>query len=172
MSDPDGRAMTANDPDPATSPPAGTVADAVARIVAAYAGRPDASPDEIVSLARRLGEVFYALDGIPAAPRPATAPDRPPAAPSGGDAPVPAMPIDQAVTDDKVYCLCCGRGFTMLKRHLKAEHGLTEEEYRALFSLPEDMPLVAPNYSERKAAYAKRVGLGKYKRDESDAASR
>ena len=53
----------------------------------------------------------------------------------------------------------------MLKRHLKAEHGLTEDEYRARFDLPADMPLVAPNYSERKAAYAKRVGLGRYQRD-------
>lgn len=79
--------------------------------------------------------------------------------------PRPAIPIEQAVTEDKVYCLCCGRGFTMLKRHLKAEHGLTEDEYRALYGLPEDMPLVAPAYSERKAAYAKRVGLGKYQRD-------
>jgi len=139
-----------------------TVADAVSRIVAGFASRSDASPDDIVALARRLTGVFRDLSG-PATASVADAPP-PPARPTAG-APTPAVPLDQAVTEDKVYCLCCGRGFTMLKRHLKAEHGLTEEEYRALFSLPEDMPLVAPNYSERKAAYAKRVGLGKYQRD-------
>ena len=53
----------------------------------------------------------------------------------------------------------------MLKRHLKAEHGLTEDQYRAMFDLLEDFPLVAPNYSARKAKYAKKIGLGKYSRD-------
>lgn len=145
-------------------------ADAASRIAAAFASRPDTSPDEIVALTQRLMQIFGA--GLPphaasrATPRPQLV--TPSAALTAGTesrGPTPAIPIDQAVTDDKVYCLCCGRGFTMLKRHLKAEHGLTEEEYRALFGLPEDMPLVAPNYSERKAAYAKRVGLGKYQRE-------
>jgi len=159
--------MDAHDTDaaPTRSASADAVTEAVGRIVAAYAGRADASPDQIVSLALRLTEAF----GASAAPRP----DAPVAAPSvaaqpphaASMTPRPAIPIEQAVTEDKVYCLCCGRGFTMLKRHLKAEHGLTEDEYRALYGLPEDMPLVAPAYSERKAAYAKRVGLGKYQRD-------
>jgi predicted transcriptional regulator len=77
---------------------------------------------------------------------------------------VPAVKIEEAVTDDKVFCLCCGKGFSMLKRHLKAEHGLTEQQYRERFGLSDDFPLVAPNYSNRKAAYAKQVGLGKYQR--------
>ncbi|MGD9862512.1 MAG: MucR family transcriptional regulator [Pseudodonghicola sp.] len=158
------------------SAPTDRIAAAVSQIVAAYAARPDAGADDIVALTIRLMQV---LGGTPAThpgaqpaahPRPqlsalASLPS-PRRAETGS--PVPALPIDQAVTDDKVYCLCCGRGFTMLKRHLKAEHGLTEEDYRALFGLPADMPLVAPNYSERKAAYAKRVGLGKYQRDLPD----
>jgi predicted transcriptional regulator len=53
----------------------------------------------------------------------------------------------------------------MLKRHLKAEHGLTEENYRSMFSLPNDMPLVAPSYSARKAEYARSAGLGKHSRE-------
>ena len=76
----------------------------------------------------------------------------------------PALPIEQAVTEDKVYCLCCGRGFKMLKRHLGAEHGLTEAEYRAMFNLPADMALVAPSYSRKKASHAKQAGFGKYDR--------
>ena len=72
------------------------------------------------------------------------------------------------MTEDTIFCLCCGKGFKMLKRHLGAEHGLTEAEYRVMFNLPADTPLVAPSYSKRKAEYAKRAGLGKYSRDKSD----
>lgn len=144
--------------------------DAVATIVAAYAQRTDVSPEQIVDLAARLVPVFgsaapqmtsVAAISTPNAERPAALETQPEPKASI----VPALPLDQAVTDDKVYCLCCGKGFTMLKRHLKAEHGLTEEEYRKLFALPDSMPLVAPNYSVRKAAYAKQVGLGKYRRE-------
>ena len=68
------------------------------------------------------------------------------------------------MTEDTIFCLCCGKGFKMLKRHLGAEHGLTEAEYRAMFNLPADMPLVAPSYSRKKAEYAKEAGFGKYSR--------
>jgi predicted transcriptional regulator len=76
----------------------------------------------------------------------------------------PAVPINKAITQDKVFCLCCGKGFKMLKRHLGAEHDLTEAEYRTMFDLPEDLPLVAPSYSKKKANYAKKAGFGKYNR--------
>lgn len=137
--------------------------DAVATVVAAFAQRKDVSTDQIVELTTRLMPIFVgtapqAVATAPAAPVAATE-ETPKAAMT------PAVPLDQAVTDDKVICLCCGKGFTMLKRHLKAEHGLTEEEYRQTFGLPEDFPLVAPKYSERKAAYAKQAGLGKYRRE-------
>jgi predicted transcriptional regulator len=41
---------------------------------------------------------------------------------------------------------------------------MTEAEYRRAFDLPEDMPLVAPSYSRKKAAHAKQAGFGKYDR--------
>lgn len=141
--------------------------DAVATIVASYAQRSDVSSDQIVTLAAKLLPVFTGLT-------PSTSANVAPAAveahlteaaPSAPKTMTPAIPIDQAVTDEKVYCLICGKGFTMLKRHLKAEHGLSEDEYRQMFGLPDDFPLVAPNYSKRKAAYAKKAGLGKYRRD-------
>ncbi|EPX83983.1 transcriptional regulator [Salipiger mucosus DSM 16094] len=48
----------------------------------------------------------------------------------------------------------------MLKRHLKAAHGLTPEAYRHKWGLPEDYPVTAPNYSESKSAYAKDMQFG------------
>jgi predicted transcriptional regulator len=121
--------------------------DMIATIVASFAARPDATPDAIVELYNRLMEEA----GEPVAT----------AAPGQT---APAIPLERAVTEDKVFCLCCGRGFKMLKRHLGAEHNLTEAEYRAMFNLPADFPLVAPAYSRKKASHAKQAGFGKYDR--------
>lgn len=122
------------------------------RIVAAYASRPDVGQDEIVALYRRLAEEFSRPSATAAPPTPEPGKLR------------PALPVDQAVSEDRVTCLCCGRSFKMLKRHLGAEHGMTETAYRAAFNLPEDFPLVAPSYSRKKADHAKQAGLGKYER--------
>ncbi|WP_254772005.1 Ros/MucR family transcriptional regulator [Pseudooceanicola nitratireducens] len=119
----------------------------IATIVASYAARPDSTPDAIVELYNKL------MGGAGETPEP----------PQTG-AVKPALPLDRAVTEDKVYCLCCGRGFKMLKRHLGAEHGLTEAEYRTMFGLPADFALVAPSYSRKKASHAKQAGFGKYDR--------
>ncbi len=136
-------------------------AEMLGSIVAAYAARPDVGADDIVELVAKLRREF----GLDPAPEQVAPTSTMPAA-QGRTRPEAALPLDQAVTEDKVYCLCCGKGFKMLKRHLGAEHGLTEGEYRTLFSLPEDMPLVAPSYSKRKANYAREVGFGKYARGE------
>lgn len=121
--------------------------DMIAAIVSSYAARPDSTPDAIVELYNKLMDDAGEL---PATPATATA--------------KPALPIERAVTEDKVYCLCCGRGFKMLKRHLGAEHNLTEAEYRTMFGLPADFALVAPSYSRKKASHAKQAGFGKYDR--------
>ncbi|MGR3571043.1 MucR family transcriptional regulator [Brevirhabdus sp.] len=130
--------------------------DTIGRIVASFAARSDVGADDIVNLYRKLrGEA-----GQLPQPASASAPDA-----SGEDRPQPALPVARAVSDDKVYCLCCGRGFKMLKRHLGAEHGMTEAQYRARFNLPESVPLVAPSYSRKKASYARDSGFGKYDRN-------
>lgn len=129
----------------------------VARIVSAFASRPDATVEAIVALTKRLTqELSDTQEPVPArvaAPGPV----------AGGLTP------EAAVRRDRIFCLCCGKGFQMLKRHLGAEHGLTEGEYRQKFGLPDDYPLVAPGYSERKATYARSVGFGKYSRQSSEA---
>ena len=129
--------------------------EVIAEIVAAYAARADVGPDDIVEL---LSKLRREVGGQPAAV--SAAPIVVPAA----EKPVPAVPIERAVTEDRIYCLCCGKGFKMLKRHLGSEHGLTETAYRQMFDLPDEMPLVAPSYSRRKADYAKSAGFGRYDR--------
>lgn len=135
-----------------------SLSDAVVSIVAEFASRESATVSDVIALTKQL----------PSALSMAEQPTLHVVAAANAtvQTAIPAVPISQSVTDDAVVCLCCGRSFTMLKRHLKAEHGLTESEYRARFNLDENHPLVAPNYSMRKAEYAKRIGLGKYTRDD------
>lgn len=141
------------------------ISDAVAQIVSNFAARENVTVEEILSLAQQLPAALgNSTDDI--------FPRAPLAEPDGYIATAqPAVAIDQSVSDGTVTCLCCGRSFTMLKRHIKAEHGLSESQYRAQFGLNDDHPLVAPNYSVRKAEYAKRIGLGKHARDSSLAQS-
>lgn len=155
---------------PYNSPKTSDSVEAAASVVAAYATRPDSTPDQIVGLAKRLLNVFSASQNMSSETAPALNSLAAEAPAVVEEIAIPAVPLEEAVSNDKVYCLCCGRGFTMLKRHLKSEHGLTDDEYRKKFGLPDGMPLVAPMYSKRKASFAKKVGLGKYHRGEDDAA--
>lgn len=136
--------------------------DAALKVLSAFASRENATVEDVLSLARQLPNALSGITGAIANAGEAPKPPVPTAVIAH-----PAVPVSKSVTNDTVTCLCCGRSFTMLKRHLKAEHGLTEDQYRLQFDLPEDHPLVAPNYSIRKAEYAKRIGLGKYARDDS-----
>jgi len=106
------------------------LSDVVAQVLAQFAARENATVEDVIALARQLPG---ALSLAPQS-RPAQMPTR---VSDETIAPRPAVAIDQSVSDETVTCLCCGKSFTMLKRHLKAEHGLTEGQYRAQFGLDE-----------------------------------
>jgi len=73
----------------------------------------------------------------------------------------PAVSIRKSVKPDAITCLECGKSFAMLKRHLRTDHGLTSDEYRAKWSLPAGYPLVAPEYAARRSELALKIGLGR-----------
>jgi predicted transcriptional regulator len=73
----------------------------------------------------------------------------------------PAVPVKKSVTPEAVICLCCGRRFKSLRRHLQATHQLSPREYRATFGLKSDYPIVAPNYAAQRSDLAKSLGLGR-----------
>lgn len=73
----------------------------------------------------------------------------------------PAVSIRASVKPDAITCLECGSKHKMLKRHLLTAHDMTADEYRARWNLPGDYPLVAPNYSAKRAELAKQIGLGR-----------
>ena len=72
-----------------------------------------------------------------------------------------AIPIRRSITPDYIVCLEDGKKLKMLKRHLRTVYGLSPEEYRSKWSLPADYPMVAPNYSKQRSAFAKKIGLGR-----------
>jgi predicted transcriptional regulator len=73
----------------------------------------------------------------------------------------PGIDPEKSVFPTHIICLEDGKKFTMLKRHLSTEHGLTPEEYRAKWDLPRNYPMVAPNYANMRSALAKATGLGR-----------
>ena len=117
----------------------------VAEIVAGYVKRNAVGPDQLPSV---IQAVYAALSGLG---NPSPAPEKL----------TPAVPIRRSVANDQIICLDCGFKAKMIKRHLRAAHGMTPEQYRVRWSLDRDYPLVARNYSEARAAHAKQVGLGR-----------
>lgn len=122
-----------------------------AEIVAAYASNNQMSQGDLPGLIQTVHATLAGLAAGGGAVEPA-APEAPPA---------PAVPIDASVGKDAITCLDCGKNFKTLKRHLSTEHGMTPAEYRARWQLSKEYPLVAPSYSKRRAATAKKIGLGR-----------
>lgn len=72
---------------------------------------------------------------------------------------IPAVPIDRSVTDDYLISLEDGKRYKTLKRHLSTR-GMTFEQYKAKWGLPNDYPATAPSYSARRSELARANGLG------------
>jgi predicted transcriptional regulator len=72
----------------------------------------------------------------------------------------PAIAVKRSVTPDYIICLEDGKRFKSLKRHLRTHYKLSPEEYRAKWKLPNDYPMVAPNYAAARSQLAKKMGLG------------
>ena len=75
--------------------------------------------------------------------------------------PVPAVSVRRSVRPDHIICMDCGYKGKMLKRHLQSKHELSAVQYRLRWSLSSDYPMTAPNYSEQRAQFAKKIGLGR-----------
>ena len=116
-------------------------------VISAYLGNNQVPPAQISEV---IGIVHEALGGLHA---------------DGGGEPdkplKPAVPIRRSVQPDHIICLEDGKKLKMLKRYLRMTHKMSPEEYRARWSLPSDYPMVAPNYSQKRSEYAKKIGLGR-----------
>ena len=85
--------------------------------------------------------------------------------------PVPAVPPKRSVFPDYIVCLEDGKKLKMLKRHLQSAYGMTPADYRVRWDLPQDYPMVAPNYVEKRSALARQIGLGRKGEAEAETAT-
>lgn len=71
--------------------------------------------------------------------------------------------IADSIKQDKIQCLEDGTWHVMLRRYIKRKFNMTPQQYRKKWGLPDNYPLVAPGYSEKRSKIAKKTGLGKNK---------
>jgi predicted transcriptional regulator len=115
-------------------------------IVAAFVSHNSMAPGDLPKL---ISEIYAALKSVSVS--------QPVAA---GQPLVPAVPIKKSITPDFLVCLDDGKQYKSLKRHL-SKLGMTPDEYRAKWGLPNNYPMVAPNYSSTRSTLAKTNGLGR-----------
>jgi len=75
----------------------------------------------------------------------------------------PAVSVRQSISPAYLICLDDGKKFKSLKRHL-ASLGMTPDQYRQKWGLPENYPMVAVEYGAQRSALAKSIGLGKLRK--------
>jgi predicted transcriptional regulator len=117
-----------------------------ADIVSTYVTNNNVAADELTGLIRDVHEALEKAASAQASPQP------PPL--------VPAVPVRSSVTPEYIFCLEDGQPFKFLTRHLKTKYNLTPQEYRRKWNLPATYPMVAPNYSVKRAEMAKESKLG------------
>ncbi len=124
---------------------ADTLRELTTRIVTAYVSSNTVPADTLPGL---IATVFQALGG-------------PGQATTGTPDLVPAVPVKKSVFPDYIVCLEDGKKMKMLKRHLRTVYGMTPEQYREKWGLPESYPMTAPSYAARRSALAQEIGLGR-----------
>jgi predicted transcriptional regulator len=133
-----------------TEPAGKTLIELTASIVAAYVSNNATPAAEIPAL---IGQVHAALQRVSGGkPEIAPEPTR------------PAVSLKKSMTPEFLICLEDGKKFKSLKRHLRAQYGMTPEQYRDKWGLPADYPMVAPKYAEARSQLAKKMGLGQQRR--------
>src|SRR5450631_1715114 len=130
----------------------------------------NSDPLDLVALSAEVVAAFVSNNSVPVAELPGLissvhagfmrlASGTAAAAPQSSEALTPAVTVRKSVTPEYLICLDDGRKFKSLKRHL-AILGMTPDQYRMKWGLPQDYPMVASNYAASRSALAKKIGLG------------
>jgi predicted transcriptional regulator len=123
-----------------------------ADIVAAYVTHNSVPPGGLPALIESIHLALTNLGAVEAVPE--------------AEALVPAVPIRKSITPGFLICLDDGRKLKTLKRHL-ARLGMTPDQYRTKWGLPDSYPMVAPDYAATRSALAKSIGFGQLRKDTS-----
>lgn len=137
----------------------------VGEVAAAYFGNSHVSVSEIGAVIQQIATSLSAV-GAPALEESAVE--------EAGEAEAqqkmtPAQ-IRRSITPDALISFEDGKQYKTLRRHL-AVKGLSPEQYREKWGLPKTYPMVAPSYSEARAALARSIGLGSRVNRNTEAAS-
>lgn len=117
-------------------------------IVAAYVAKNPTAAGDLPAVIRSVHATLSNLSGTPSVADPATSQR-------------PAVPIKKSITPEYLVCLEDGKKLKMLKRYIRSRYGLSPDQYRAKWGLPQDYPMVASNYAAVRSEFAKKIGLGK-----------
>src|SRR5690606_34978449 len=117
-----------------------------ADIVSAYVSNNTVSADTVPTL---IAQIHAALSGVSEAPVEAEPEPQ-----------EPAVPARKSITPDSLICLEDGRKFKSLMRLLRSKYTLSQEEYRAIWGLPRDYPMVGSNNAQARSELAEQKGLG------------
>lgn len=135
-----------------TEDPKHTLLNRVARITRSYVSNNSVQTTELPAL---IASIHSTLETLTSVETKASAPD-------------PHVPIKKSVTADYLVCLEDGLRFKSLKRHLETSHGLTPDEYREKWGLPDDYPMISSSYSKSRSRIAKAMSFGRKPDTEAD----
>jgi predicted transcriptional regulator len=131
------------------TPPSDKVSLA-AEIVAAYISHNSVTPGGLPALIESIHLALTNLGAVEAVPE--------------SKPMVPAVSIRRSIRPEYLICLDDGKKFKSLRRHIGAL-GMTPDQYRRKWGLPENYPMVASEYAAKRSAIAKSLGLGKIRTD-------
>ena len=122
-----------------------------ADVVSAYVSNNHVQSAELPKL---LGEVHEAIRSVSLSGRPSPETGPPKATP---------QEIRKSISHDFLVSFEDGKPYKTLRRHLTLR-GLSPEQYRAKWGLPNDYPMTSASYSERRSELARALGLGQQRR--------
>ena len=117
-----------------------------ADIVSSHVANNKVSNSDVPTIVQR---VYGALAGLGGPPAEEPAQEK-----------VAVVSVRASIKPDYIVCMECGKRQKTLKRHLQNAHGMSPQQYRTDYGLPNTYPMVAPAYSARRSEMAKSIGLG------------
>jgi predicted transcriptional regulator len=125
-----------------------------ADIVSAHLSNNNVAVGDVANLVQRVHEALAALSAGPAEQAPQKK--------------EPVVSIRASVKPDYIVCMECGKRQKTLKRHLQTAHGMTPQQYRSDYGLPDTYPMIAPDYASMRSELAKSIGLGRKKAEDPE----
>ena len=123
-----------------------------ADIVSAHVSSNSVAVGDVANLVQQVHAALAKLSEPQAAPEP--------------EAKKAVVSIRASVKPDHLVCMECGKKQKTLKRHLQTAHGMTPDVYRKDYGLPNDYPMVAAEYAQRRRDLAHAIGLGTKRREQ------